>query len=89
MKGYERLEPFAMTGLRPKLFPTPGTLGTGRLADLNVLERNQNDYAALQNEVRQKHPYLGPREGGRRVLEGGQRPERLLGASHPFAPAAA
>jgi hypothetical protein len=52
MKGYDQLEPFAMTGLRLMQFPRSFALD-----DLRLLERNQSDYAALKAEVRQPHPY--------------------------------
>ena len=54
MKGYERLEPFALTGLRLLQFPRGGW---GKLDDLELLARNKNDYDALQEEIQHADPY--------------------------------
>jgi len=54
MKGLERLEPFALTGVRLTHFPRSGL---DKLDDLTLLERHRSDYGALQKEVREKDPY--------------------------------
>ncbi len=49
MKGYEDLEPYAMTCLRIKLYPSKGTLG--KLDELKMLQRNLKDYSGIQQEI--------------------------------------
>jgi subtilisin family serine protease/peptidoglycan hydrolase-like protein with peptidoglycan-binding domain len=51
MKGFQQLESYAATILRLSQFPQSA------YANLKLLERNRNDYNALQQEIRQPDPY--------------------------------
>ena len=51
MKGFQQLEPYAVTLLRLKQFPQSD------LANLLLLKKNKSDYSGLRQEIREADPY--------------------------------